>query len=126
MGPLFLLLFATSIMYGQVKTIPQVKGIVKNEAGEVLVGASVSIKGTKTITITKGDGSFVLTNVPEASVLSISYVGHTRIEIKLKAGQTEVSVRMVPTSNTLNEVVVNTGLHKRPVGNFTGASNLYR
>ncbi len=125
MSMLFLLLLATCVVYGQEKTIATVKGIVKNEAGEVLVGASVSIKGTKTITTTKADGSFVLTNVPAAAVLSISYVGHTRIEIKLKAGQTEVSVRMSPTSNTLNEVVVNTGLYKRPVGNFTGASKSF-
>ena len=124
-GMLFLLLSAMSIVYGQVKTIALVKGVVKNEAGEVLVGASVSIKGTKIITTTKTDGSFVLTNVPEASVLSISYVGHTRIEIKLKNGQSEVSVKMVPTSNTLNEVVVNTGLYKRPAGNFTGASKSF-
>ena len=125
MGMLFLLFLTSSIVYGQAKTIPVVKGVVKNDAGELLIGASISVRGTKTFTTSKGDGSFVLTNVPEGAVLNISYVGHTRTEIKLKPGQTEVSVRMVPSSSTLNEVVVNTGLYKRPTGNFTGAAKSF-
>ena len=83
---LFLFFMATSIVYGQEKTIPVVKGVVKNEANEVLAGATVSIKGTKIFITTKNDGTFELKNVPEEAVLSVSYVGHTRIEIKLKPG----------------------------------------
>ncbi len=125
MGILFLLFLVTSIAYAQEKTIPVVKGVVKNDAGELLIGASISIRGTKTFTTSKGDGTFLLNNVPEGAILNISYVGHTRTEIKLKPGQTEVTVRMVPSSSTLNEVVVNTGLYKRPTGNFTGAAKSF-
>ena len=120
-----LLLMMTNIVYGQEKAIEAVKGVVKNDAGEVLAGASISIKGSKIFTTSKGDGSFVLTNVPEGAIIGISYVGYTRIEIKLKPGQTEVAVRMLPSSNTLNEVVVNNGLYKRPAGNFTGAAKSF-
>jgi hypothetical protein len=79
---LLLLFMATSIAYGQEKTIPVVKGVVKDDAGEILSGATVSIKGTKIFITTKNDGTFELRNVPEEAVLSVSYVGHTRTEIK--------------------------------------------
>src|SRR6187455_563619 len=122
---LFLLFMATSIVYGQEKTIPVVKGVVKNEANEVLAGATVSIKGTKITITTKNDGTFELKNVPEGSVLTASYVGHTRIEIKLNPGQAEVTIKMTSSTAVLSEVVVNNGLYKRPAGNFTGAAKTY-
>ncbi len=122
---LFLLFMATSIVYGQEKTIPVVKGVVKNEANEVLAGATVSIKGTKIFITTKNDGTFELKNVPEGSVLTASYVGHTRIEIKLNPGQSEVTIKMASATAVLSEVVVNNGLYKRPAGNFTGAAKTY-
>src|SRR6187401_1614337 len=122
---LFLFFMATSIAYGQEKTIPVVKGVVKNEANEVLAGATVSIKGTKISITTKNDGTFELKNVPEGSVLTVSYVGHTRTEIKLKPGQAEITIKMTSATAVLSEVVVNNGLYKRPVGNFTGAAKTY-
>jgi len=129
---LFLFFMATSIAYGQVqkdsfgeKTIAVVKGIVKNEAGEILTGATVSIKGTKIFITTKNDGTFELKNVPEGSVLTVSYVGHTRTEIKLKPGQADVTIKMTSSTAVLGEVVVNNGLYKRPAGNFTGAAKTY-
>ena len=122
---LFLFLLTTSIVYGQEKTIPVVKGVVKNDANEVLAGATVSIKGTKIFITTKNDGTFELKNVPEGSVLTASYVGHTRIEIKLNPGQSEVTIKMASATAVLSEVVVNNGLYKRPAGNFTGAAKTY-
>src|SRR6187402_2943893 len=122
---LLLLFMATSLAYGQEKTIPVVKGVVKNEAGEILAGATVTIKGTKTFITTKNDGTFELKNVPEGSVLTASYVGHTRIEIKLNPGQSEVTIKMASATAVLSEVVVNNGLYKRPAGNFTGAAKTY-
>jgi TonB-linked SusC/RagA family outer membrane protein len=127
MASFTLLLFftATSIAYGQEKTIPVVKGIVKNDAGEILTGATVSIKGTKNFITTRNDGTFELKNVPEGAVLTVSYVGHTRIEIKLKPGQAEITIKMASSAGVLSEVVVNTGLYKRAAGNFTGAAKTY-
>src|SRR6476620_3524211 len=75
----FLLLMTTSVVfYGQDKVIAVVRGIVKNDADDILAGATVSIQGTKTFTTTKKDGTFELKNVPEEAVLVISYVGHLR------------------------------------------------
>ena len=122
---LFLFFMTTSIVYGQEKTIAVVKGIVKNDADEVLSGATVSIQGTKIFTTTKNDGTFELRNVPEKAMLTVSYVGHIRTEIRLKPGQAEVSIKMTSSGSVLGEVVVNTGLYKRPAGNFTGAAKTY-
>jgi len=122
---LFLFFMTTNIVYGQEKTIAVVKGVVKNDAGEVLTGATVSIKGTKVFITTKNDGTFELKNVPEEAVLTVSYVGHTKTEVKLKPGQAEVTIKMTSSTAVLSEVVVNNGLYKRPAGNFTGASKTF-
>src|SRR4030095_3889978 len=129
---LFLFFMTTNIVYGQVqkdsfgeKTIAVVKGVVKNDAVEALAGATVTIKGTKIFITTKNDGTFELKNVPDEAMLSVSYVGHTRTEIKLKPGQAEVTIKMTSSTAVLSEVVVNNGLYKRPAGNFTGASKTF-
>ena len=111
--------------HAQDKIIPIVKGTVKNDADERLSGATVSVQGTSTYAVTKKDGTFELKNVPENATLRFSYVGHTSSSIKLKSGQTEVAVRLVSSANMMAEVVVNTGLYKRPAGNFTGAAKSY-
>ena len=123
---LFLILMnSTYSVYAQNKIITLVKGTVRNDADERLSGATVSIQGTSTYVVTKKDGTFELKNVPEEAMLRFSYVGHISTTIKLKPGQTEVAVRLAPSAGVMTEVVVNTGLYKRPVGNFTGASKSY-
>ena len=125
-GVLFLaFVFAATTITAQEKTIALVKGVVKNESDEPLGGATVAVQGTKIIATSKKDGTFELKNVPEEATLRISYVGHGAVTIKLKPGQTDVPVRMSPSTTTLSEVVVNNGLYKRPTGNFTGASKSY-
>lgn len=111
--------------YAQDKIVSTIKGSVKNDTNERLAGATISVQGTNTYTVTKKDGSFELKNVPENAVLRISFVGHISSTLKLTPGQTEVIVKLTPNAGLIGEVVVNTGLYKRPVGNFTGASKTY-
>ena len=129
LGKLLLLFYILSSIgysvYAQDKIIPLVKGTVRSDTDERLTGATVSVQGTSTFTVTKKDGTFELKNVPGNAVLRFSYVGHTSSTIKLKSGQTEVTVKLAPSASMMAEVVVNTGLYKRPVGNFTGASKSY-
>ena len=107
------------------ETIPVVKGTVKGSGGELLAGASVSVQSAKIFTTTKKDGTFELKNVPEGSVIRISYVGHVVLEVKLKPGQTEVAIKLTQSANVMSEIVINTGLYKRSAGSFTGASKTY-
>jgi len=122
---LFVVLLNYASLYAQNKNIPVVKGVVRNTSDELLSGATIFIQGTNRYVTTKKDGSFELTNVPDESILRVSYVGHTSASIKLKPGQADVSVRLVLSANVMGEVIVNTGLYKRPVGNFTGATKTY-
>jgi TonB-linked SusC/RagA family outer membrane protein len=126
----YMLLFflATMTFVGlnaQNPAIGVLKGIVKTEDGEGLAGVTVVVNGSKTSTSTKRDGSFELKNVPEKATLRFSSVGFVAKDVKLKAGQQEVTITLSRNYNTLNEVVVNTGLYKRPTGNFTGAAKTF-
>jgi len=57
------LMFFFSIgMFAQSITV---KGVVKDDAGEPIIGASVVVKGTSNGTITDFNGNFELQNVPQ-------------------------------------------------------------
>jgi TonB-linked SusC/RagA family outer membrane protein len=116
---------AFTSLQSQVTTVAVVKGMVKNDEGEVLSGATVSVTGTRISTSTKRDGTFELKNVPANATIRVSFVGHAVKEVKLKEGQAEVSIIITRNVSTLSEVVINTGLYKRPTGNFTGAAKTF-
>lgn len=119
---LFFLTFFTSALFAQNATI---RGTVKDESGNPLVGAFVQQLGVNKAARASKDGSFELHDVPPLSTLKFSYVGFKAAEVKLKAGQTTVNVKLYSTVISLREVTVNTGLYKRPVGNFTGSAKTY-
>lgn len=53
-----------------------VSGLVTDENGDALIGATVRVKGTTQGTITDIDGTFTLTNVAEGSEIEASYMGY--------------------------------------------------
>ncbi|MCD7937749.1 MAG: TonB-dependent receptor, partial [Tannerellaceae bacterium] len=53
-----------------------VKGVIKDEFGEPVIGAAVAITGTGQGTITNMDGEFTLEGVTKGTKLSISYLGY--------------------------------------------------
>ena len=57
-----------------------VKGIVKDQTGEPVIGANVLVKGTTNGVITNIDGEFALT-AKKGDILSVSYVGYTSQEV---------------------------------------------
>ena len=79
-------------------------GIVKDETGESVIGASVVVKGTTNGNITDLDGKFVLNNVKKGDVIQISYIGYATQEITWN-GQ-PLNVMLTADSQTLDEVVV--------------------
>ncbi len=62
------------------------KGVVKDTEGEVIIGASVAVKGTTTGTITDLNGAFSLNGVRKGDVLVISFVGYKTLEIPWGGG----------------------------------------
>lgn len=56
------------------------KGVVLDETGETVIGASVLVKGTSNGTITDLDGNFAIQNVKKGDVIVVSYVGYKNVE----------------------------------------------
>lgn len=83
-----------------------ITGTIRDANGNPVQGASVAIKGSKTTTATDAGGTFTLA-VPEgSSTLVVSNVGYTSQEVPLSSSQTDVSVSLTQTSQTLSDVVV--------------------
>lgn len=80
------------------------KGLVKDAAGESIIGASVVVKGTTNGTITDFDGNFSLDGVKKGDVIVISYVGYQSQEVKWNGNSLNVILK--EDSKTLSEVVV--------------------
>jgi TonB-linked SusC/RagA family outer membrane protein len=95
-----------------------VSGIVLDEQGQPIIGASILVKGTSTGAMSDMDGKFAL-NAAEGKTLVISYVGYERQELKARSGMT---INMKSTAQNVGEVVV-TGMSKMDKRLFTGATD---
>lgn len=96
----------------------KVTGAVKDQNGEPIIGANVSVKGTTVGTITGIDGDFIL-EVPENAVIQVSYIGYVSQEVRL-GGKNHLDILMKEDSQALDEiVVVGYGVQKKV--NLTGS-----
>lgn len=102
--PLGLLLLLCLIPLCSIAQNITVKGIVKDNLGESVIGANVTEKGTTNGMITDLDGSFSLT-VQKNATLVISYIGYVTQEIAIK-GNTNLNIILKEDSKALEEVVV--------------------
>ncbi len=82
----------------------QVKGQVKNDAGQPLANAAVTIKGTSRGTVCDESGNFQLA-APSNATLVITSVGFQTIEEPV-SGRTTINVTLKAASGSLNDVVV--------------------
>uniref|UniRef100_UPI003FEE1949 carboxypeptidase-like regulatory domain-containing protein n=1 Tax=Parabacteroides merdae TaxID=46503 RepID=UPI003FEE1949 len=82
-----------------------VKGVVKDEKGEPIVGANVVEKGTSNGTITDMDGKFSL-SIFEGSQLSITYIGYLDQNVTVGKGKTVLNIQLREDTQALEEVVV--------------------
>ena len=81
------------------------KGVVKDAAGEPIIGATVKVKGSdKTGAVTDLDGVFTISGVENGQTIVISYIGYVTQEVKFKGQALDVVI--YEDSKTLNEVVV--------------------
>ena len=102
--PLGLLLLLCLIPLCSIAQNIMVKGIVKDNLGESVIGANVTEKGTTNGMITDLDGNFSLT-VQKNATLVISYIGYVTQEIAIK-GNTNLNIILKEDSKALEEVVV--------------------
>ena len=101
---IFLLMLCLFGLIGAMAQTKTATGVVTDQAGEAVIGASVIVKGTTNGTITDLDGKFTLGNVKNGDIIQISFVGYKTQEIKF-AGQT-LNVILHDDTEVLDEVVV--------------------
>lgn len=82
-----------------------ITGVVVDNFGEPVIGASVVLDGTTNGTITDLDGKFSLMNVPDNGNLKISYIGYITQTVSV-AGKTMLHITLKEDAQTLEEVVV--------------------
>ena len=81
-----------------------ISGIVKDENGLPIIGATVKVRGAQMGVVTDMDGKFSL-KTSVGSVLSVSYIGYKTQDIKVQEGGS-LNIKLEPESKQLNEVVV--------------------
>ncbi|MFC5681884.1 SusC/RagA family TonB-linked outer membrane protein [Flavobacterium sp. MAHUQ-51] len=88
-------------------TAKKISGVVVDQNGLPLIGASVLIKGTNIGTITDIDGAFALPAQEKSSTIVVSFIGYTAKEVA--ANDQKLRVILIEDSNELKEVVVQVG-----------------
>ena len=88
--------------YGQ--SISITGNVTDASDGQGIPYASVHVKGTMTGTSTDGQGGFSI-NAPSDGVLVFTSIGYKTVEVEV-GGRDEVSVKMVPDSEMLDETIV--------------------
>lgn len=95
-----------------------VSGVVLDQTGEPIIGATVLQKGTTNGVSTDLDGKFTL-SLPQGSILAISYIGYVTQEITI-TNQTTFNITLKEDSKTLEEVVI-VGFGAQKKENLTGS-----
>jgi len=103
--------------YGQSK---RVEGVVTDDTGQPVTGATVIVKGHPTVgVITDIDGKFVLNGIPEGSKqLVISFIGMETAEVNIKP---KVSVSLLNDERLLEETIV-VAFGEQKKSSFTGSA----
>lgn len=86
------------------KTI-NITGVINDEAGIPIIGASVLVRGSATGTITDMDGNFTISDVPLNAMIDISYIGYKTLSFKA-TDKALTNITMKEDTEVLEEVVV--------------------
>jgi TonB-linked SusC/RagA family outer membrane protein len=88
----------------KVAVAKKITGVITDNNGESIIGASVIVKGVNSGTITDMNGKFSLT-IPEKATLIISYIGYTSKTISV-GPETNLKISLSEDTKNLEEVVV--------------------
>ena len=82
-----------------------VSGVVTDENGEPVIGATVVVKGTSIGTTTDLDGTFTLKISTDVKTLQVTYVGMVALEVTV-GGNSQYNVVMKPDTVLMEDLVV--------------------
>ncbi|MDQ8005890.1 MAG: TonB-dependent receptor [Pedobacter sp.] len=96
-----------------------IKGRVLGDKGTPLPGAGIRVKNGSQTAVTDANGNFSLNNLPENSVIVVSYVGYVTQEIAI-GNRTNITVTLLEDAASLNTLVV-VGYGKQERKDITGS-----
>lgn len=82
-----------------------ITGRITDDEGNPLPGVSIKVKGTTKGATTNSDGIYSIANIPDNSVLEISYIGFFSQEVAVK-GQSAINLQLKPASKDIEGVTV--------------------
>lgn len=118
MKKLFTLLALSILSIGLFAQDKKISGIVVDEKGEPIVGASVQVTGTTLGTISDYDGLFELVVPESAKTLTVSYIGMQTQEVAVK---NNLRITLHESSEVLQEVIA-VAYGNTPKGSFAGSA----
>ncbi|MGY3054223.1 TonB-linked SusC/RagA family outer membrane protein [Pedobacter sp. UYEF25] len=98
-----------------------ISGVVNDETGSPLLGATVREKGTKNAVSTDGKGRYTISVADNGAMLTFSFLGYADQDVPV-TGNSTINVQLKPSDNKLNEVVV-VGYGTQNRANINGAVN---
>jgi len=99
-----LICFLTALP-GFAQQVKEITGTVKDSNGEALIGATITLNGSKIGTISDVNGNFTL-SVPNGGVtLNVTYIGYLAQKVNV-GNKSRVNVILSDDSKTMDEVVV--------------------
>ena len=97
------------------------RGRVVSDDDQPITGASVILKGTRVGTTTDAEGYFSFRTVEPRGVLQIGHVNYHPQEVNFDS-RNNISIKLKAKIKEITAVVVSTGMFKRAIENYTGAS----
>ncbi|MGB4902343.1 MAG: carboxypeptidase-like regulatory domain-containing protein, partial [Saprospiraceae bacterium] len=82
----------------------KVSGIIRDENGDGVPGATILVKGTNSGTASDVNGYYSL-SAPATGILTVSYIGYQSMDISIN-GQSTLDITITPAASSLDEIVV--------------------
>ncbi len=83
----------------------RVTGIIRNELGGPMIGATVQVKGTTLGALTDAEGRFSVDVPNESAILVVSFIGYVSQEVAV-SGKSTIDLSLDPSVESLEEIVV--------------------
>lgn len=118
-GYIFFILF---LLMQQVANAQFISGkVIDKESREPLTGALLNLKGVTKTWVTEFDGSFKIPFTGDSLQMTIRFIGYLPLFVNRKAEGFSYLFELSPSSQKLEEVVVNTGFQEVPLERATGS-----
>ncbi len=115
------IIITRAVVENRTDNIPKIKkitGLITDEKGEPIIGASIIVKGTDKGTISDLNGNFSI-EAAYQTALQLSFIGFTTKEIRIGTEE-RIVVKMSEETRNLNEVIV-VGYGTQKKVNLTGS-----